>query len=191
MRLPLLALLSLLAAPAAAEGTDANAMLARGPLVLVERNPQGKFHRCTAVALINAPPDKVWEVVTDVGNLKNFVPKVLKSEVVRHEGNEIDLKLEIDTPGVNTRYTMRHTLHPETRTIDITWLEGDLKGSAWSFRLDPAEGGKTLLTYGGASKNFSSVLERLEDDQQTISIGVNVGAALTTVTAIKKRCEAK
>jgi hypothetical protein len=84
---------------------------------------------------------------------------------------------------------MRHTLHPETHTVEANWVSGDTKGSAWVWHLEPAANGQTLLTYSGASKHFSRILESLEDDQQTISVGVNVGAALTTVNAVKKRVE--
>jgi ribosome-associated toxin RatA of RatAB toxin-antitoxin module len=171
--------------------TDANALLAKGPLVSVERGSDGKFSRCTALILINAPPEKVWATITDYEHLQDFVPKVVKSEVVQKNETTTDVKLEIDTPGANTKYVVRHTPHLDTKTLDITWVSGDLKGTAWTFHLEPTPEGGTLLSYSGSSRHFSRVLESLEDDQQTITIGVNVGAALTTVNAMKSRAEGK
>ena len=171
--------------------TDANALLQKGPLVSVERGPDGKFLRCTALALVNAPPEKVWAAYTDFDHLKDFVPKVVASEVVKRTDTDIEVKLEIEVPGTNTVYVMRYTPHLETRTIEANWVSGDLKGSTWVLHLEPVGEGKTLINYSGASRHFSRILEGLEDDQQTISVGVNVGAALTTVTAMKKRAEGK
>lgn len=179
---------ALLGSPAA---LDPNAMLERGPIVLVEQGADGKFKQCTALARIEAPIDAVWKVVTDYASFSSFVPKVVTSEILRRDGNVVDVKLEIDTPGVNTKYVMRHELHPDTHTVQMNWSSGDLKGSHWLLHLEPTADGKTLMSYSGASKNFSSVLERLEDSQQTISVGVNVSAALTTVKAFKKRAEGK
>jgi ribosome-associated toxin RatA of RatAB toxin-antitoxin module len=176
---------------AAADVGDANALLAKGPLVLVERGSDGKFQKCTALALVKAPIEKVWQVITDFGSFQTLVPKVVKSEVIRQTDNVVDVKLEIDVPGSNTKYVMRHTLHPETHTIEANWLEGDLKGSAWVFHLESTSDGSTLLSYSGVSRHFSRVLESFEDDQQTITMGVNVSSALTMVNAVKKRIEGK
>ncbi len=188
--MPSLALLLLLI-HGAESPTDANALLARGPLVAVERGADGRFSRCTVLALINAPPDKVWAAITDYEHLKDFVPKVVNSEVVKKSDTSTEVKLELDVPGSNTVYVMRYTPHLDTHTLETSWVSGDLKGSAWTFHLEPAAEGKTLINYSGASRHFSRILESLEDDQQTISVGVNVGAALTTVTAMKKRAEGK
>jgi hypothetical protein len=115
---------------------------------------------------------------------------VVRSEVVSRDPTHVLVKFEIEVPGVNTRYTMQHELHPETHTIIATWADGDLKGSAWTFHMEATPDGKTLLSYSGSSRHFSRILESLEDDQQTISVGVNVSASLTTVKALKRRAEA-
>lgn len=171
--------------------TDPVQMLERGPVISVEQDAAGRFERCTAVVRVDAPLERVWQVVTDFGALASYMPKVKKSEVVHQEPTVIDVKFEIEVPGVNTRYVMRHLLEAATHTITTQWQSGDLKGSSWVIHLDPAADGKTLLSYGGASKNLSSVLESLDDPQKTISIGVNVSSALTAVQAWKKRAEAK
>ena len=171
--------------------TDPARMLERGPVISVEQDASGQFARCTAVVRVDAPIARVWQVVTAFGELATYMPKIKKSEVVHQEPTVIDIKFEIEVPGVNTRYVMRHLLDPATHTIQTQWQSGDLKGSAWTIHLDATPDGKTLLSYGGISKHLSSVLESMDDEQKTISIGVNISSALTAVTAWKKRAEQK
>jgi 3-deoxy-D-manno-octulosonic-acid transferase len=38
-------------------------------------------------------------------------------------------------------------------------------------------------------KNFSAILQNVEDDQQTITLGVNVGSAVVVTGALKRRIE--
>src|SRR5438270_5065105 len=106
MHPPALLLLTALAAP-----IDANALLDRGPIVSIEQSAEGKFKQCTAVARVDAPIEKVWAVVTDYKDFQNFIPKVVGSEVIHEEPGTVDVKFEIDVPGVNTKYVMRHALH--------------------------------------------------------------------------------
>ena len=171
--------------------TDAATLLERGPIVSIEQSPDGKFKQCTALARIDAPIERVWQVAIDYKEYHSFMPKVVASDVIHEEPNVVDVKFEIDVPGVNTKYVMRHTLHPETHTVEMNWVKGDLKGSHWLLHLESTPDGKTLMSYSGASKNFSSILESLEDSQQTISVGVNVSSALTVVKALKQQAEAK
>ena len=186
---PLAALVALL--PAAARAQDLMDLLAKGPVVLVQNNDQGRFDRATAVVEIAAPPAKVWEVVSNFSNYRYFMPKVLKSEQ-RLSGpefpNQLDVAYEIDVPLSNAKYTFHYQLDPDKLQIRGKWLKGDLEGSFCEWRLVPYQG-RTLAYYTTASRNFSSLAQRLEDSQQTITIGVNVSAALATVKAIKKRVE--
>jgi hypothetical protein len=50
---------------------------------------------------------------------------------------------------------------------------------------------QTLIYFTTASRNFSSLAQSLEDEQQTITVGVNVSAALATVRAMKKKSEGR
>lgn len=176
---------------AGAPVTDPNALLAQGPIVSIEQNATGKFVRCTALTRVDAPLEKVWAVVTDYKDYKSFVPKVVDSEVVGQDPSYVDVKFEIEVPGANTKYVMRHYLHPDTHTVEMNWMKGDLKGSRWVLHLEPTADGKTLLSYSGASQHFSAILEDLEDSQQTITVGVNVSSALTVVKSLKAQAEKK
>lgn len=186
----LLAALTLLAAtPAFAQ--DLMDLLEKGPVVLVQNNDKGRFDRATAVVEVNAPLQKVWDVVSNFSTYRYFMPKVVKSEE-KVSGpqfpNQCDVAYEIDVPISNAKYTFHYLLDPDKHEIHGKWLKGDLEGSFCEWKLVPYKD-RTLAYYTTASRNFSSLAQKLEDDQQTITIGVNVSAALATVKAIKKRVE--
>ena len=199
MRLSSLAPLVLVLLPLPALAQDLQELLAKGPVVLMETDAKGRFSQATAIIAIEQPIEKVWAISTDFARFKDVMPKVVKSDVIEVAATEsvkkagqrqIDLTLEIEVPGSNPEYTFRYTIDDAKREMAGQWQSGDLKGSTTRWRLVPAGPSRTLLHYSAATKNFSAMAASLEDDQQTITVGVNVSAALATVKAVKRKAEA-
>ncbi|MFT3710156.1 MAG: SRPBCC family protein [Archangium sp.] len=166
---------------------DMTAQLEKGPLVLVEES-KGKFSTCSSTVLIDASPAQVWEIIKAQDKFKDFVPKVLTSEM-KPQGTDYEVHFVIDVPGPDTDYAIRYTIDEPTKTMSGAWAKGDLKGSRWTWKVEAAPNGKTLVTHTLALKNFSGIAQSLEDDNQTITVGVNVSAALAVTKAVKKRAE--
>ncbi|MHB8876688.1 MAG: SRPBCC family protein [Myxococcaceae bacterium] len=182
----------LLTAPLALAQSDTLApLLSRGPLVLVEEDASGKFGQATGIVQIDAPPEKVWATLLAMEKFTEYVPKVTTSEVLRREGNEFDVRFVLDVPGPDTDYTIRYSKDDAKREIKGSWVKGDLKGSKWLWKVEAAPGGKSLLSQQLHLKNFSSILQSVEDDQQTITVGVTVSSALAAIKAVKRRCEGR
>ena len=104
-------------------------LLARGQVVLVEPAADGKFGAATAIAIVDAPPQKVWQTLLKMEDFKNFMPKVTESTLLRREKNEMDLHFVIDVPGPDTDYNIRYTKDDAKMTLTGSWVKGDLKGS--------------------------------------------------------------
>ncbi len=138
---------------------DLTPMLERGPMVLIEEGAGGKFAQASGVVVI-----------------KDFVPKILESEM-KQSGNDFDVHLVIEVPGPDTDYVVRYTIDEPSRTMAGNWVKGDLKASRWHWKVE------------AALKNFSGLAQSLEDENQTITVGVNVSAVLAATKAIKKRAE--
>ena len=184
--LPLVLAPLLLAAPARAQ--DLMELLQQGPVVVVHNDAHGKFDHAMAVVDVRAPPATVWDVVSNFSNYRYFMPKVVKSEQHLAGPNQVDVEYEIDVPISNASYVFHYAVDPAKMTAHGQWQKGDIKGSYCDWRLVPSKDG-TLVYYTTASRNYSSLAQKLEDDQQTITVGVNVAAALATVKAIKHRAE--
>jgi uncharacterized protein YndB with AHSA1/START domain len=180
------ALIALLLAAAPADTLES--LLAGGPLVSVETDAAGKFSAAVGFVDVKAPLDKVWSVLTDFGAHKQFVPRVVKSEMQSFTGGA-QVKFEIESPGPNTKYAVQFAFDAAAHAVDGLQISGDLKGSSWKWELFELEGGRTRVRYTSRARNFSSILNALEDEQQTVTAGLNVGAAITMLRALKKRCE--
>lgn len=166
-------------------------LLDRGPLVLVEHAKGGKFGQATGIVQVDAPVEKVWAALLDMDAWKKFMPKVETSEVSnKNEATgEFDVRFVIEVPGPDTDYTIRFTRNDKELTLTGRWLKGDLKSSRWFWKVQKGANGKTLLSQTLAVKNFSAILQNVEDEQQTMTMGVNVASSVAATTALKKHLE--
>jgi ribosome-associated toxin RatA of RatAB toxin-antitoxin module len=177
-------------APLIARAESLDELLAKGTVVLVENDAKGKFSSATGITVVNAPLEKVWGILINYNNYKNFIPKVVRSEVVQGAGTyDLHVKWEIDTPGWNTKYTVHYHLNEAIHVINAEWEDGALKDSKWEYRVEAAGPNKTIIYNKTMARHFSSILEGLEDQGQTITIGVNVGGALSYLKSIKTQAE--
>ena len=181
----MLALLVLLAAP---PPDMLESLLARGPLVSVETDASGKFEAAIGFLDVAAPVAQVWQTLTAFAAYREFVPRVVKSETDTFS-NGARVKFEIESPGPNTKYVVQYALDASAHTADGLQVSGDLEGSTWKWELFELDGGRTRVRYTSRARNFSSILNALEDKQQTVTAGLNVGAAITMLRALKQRCE--
>ena len=80
--------------------------------------------------LVNAKPSLVWDVLTDYGNFKDFIPNVVSSEVLEDNGNEKVIEQisvrQIFVVSVRSRIRSALTETPQQR-IDFEMVDGDLK----------------------------------------------------------------
>ena len=180
----------LVACPFSVRAETLESLLSKGTVMLVEDDASGKFQAATGIIAINAPVEKVWGILVDYASYKKFVPRVVDAKVVTGAGTyDPHVRWEIDTPVFNTVYTVHYHLNEATHSISGEWESGALKGSHWEWRLEATPDGKTQVFYKSVSRNFSAFVESLDDKQQTMTVGVNVGGVLTVLHAVKKRAE--
>src|SRR5205814_8397343 len=85
--------------------------------------------------------------------------------------------------------TGQYTLDGSENDAEGRQVADDLTGSTWRWELFETAPGRTRVRYTSRARNFSTILNALEDDAQTVTAGLNVGAAITMLRALKKRCE--
>ena len=180
-------LAAILLAPALAHADDVGDLLHTGPLVRIETDSAGKLKQATCIADVDAPIDMVWKVLSDYESYRFFMPRMKTLDITK-DGDDTLLAIKLDTPLVSTSYTNRQ--HPDlaTHTMTVKQEKGDLSGSRYQWHL-VALGDRTRIFYSGLIKNYSSLAESFEDDQQTLSIGINVVSLMATAKAVKGRAE--
>ncbi|MDF1566133.1 MAG: SRPBCC family protein [Deltaproteobacteria bacterium] len=178
----------ILAAPAPARAQSLMDLLTKGPVVSVTEK-EGRFENVLAVHHIRAPIETVWETCIDFERYPAIMPKVVSAEVQQVKPGVLDVRFEIEVPGVNPVYTNRYELSKARWQIAARWLKGDLKGSYNRWLLVPLQEDETLIYYTTASRNFNKMAQAFEDDQQTLTVGVNVSSALAVVKGTKIEAE--
>jgi ribosome-associated toxin RatA of RatAB toxin-antitoxin module len=72
--------------PGSIRGSDFPDRLAAGEIVTYSINVPGSAgRRGEATGVVAASPEKVWQVVTDVNNYQTFLPRMIRSRLVRFE----------------------------------------------------------------------------------------------------------
>src|SRR5918996_6406442 len=99
----------------------------------------------TRSIVIDAPVEKVFQVVTDYDRYAEFLPEV-KRVSSKRSGNQVEVHYEVDVIK-RIQYTLRMQEEPPHR---VTWsfVKGEMmKDNHGSWALEPGGEGKTKATY--------------------------------------------
>ncbi len=96
--------------------------------------------------VIDAPPEKVFDVISDYAHYPEFMSEVRGIQVKNRQGNEADVYYEVDLVK-----RIKYALHmKEERPKKLSWsfIEGDwMRDNKGSWALEPTADGKTQVTY--------------------------------------------
>lgn len=108
----------------------------------------GKLKEVKATGLIKAPPGKVWQLLTNYGGYRSFMPRVSSSTLESRSGNSAvaTMKLDLPIPFKGTWYTNRYTENPGAFTFKWNMVKGSIKHNEGSWQLKP-HGSHTLAVY--------------------------------------------
>jgi len=82
-------------APAAAWGMDLHPRLATGEIIVsCPEMSEAAAKQVEVMGMVDASPEKVWEVITDINYFQNFMPRTLKSRAVTPETLQAILKIK-------------------------------------------------------------------------------------------------
>jgi len=184
--LMILIVLSLLGASGAWAQSLAD-LLKDGPITQVIYDKNGKFQKVVGIHYIEGTPDQVWEVLTDFEHFIDFLPQLVEFKATRKSDVYVETYHEVEVPGFNYKYTLLNKVDKANYRITVTPISGSAKGS-WSYKVVPS--GKGSLLYYYCFTRLPKVISSFEDEQQTMTIGVNAAASVAIVQAFKKRVEA-
>ncbi len=122
-----------------------------GLLMLNMATLDSETSQISAKVVIDAPPNVVWQGLTQYNQMKNVLPGYKKSTVLKSVGNiktlDIGVKVSPVLPAYN--YTMRVIENRPQMRLDFTRISGDFDSLKAHYKLTPTAGGKqTILTYG-------------------------------------------
>jgi ribosome-associated toxin RatA of RatAB toxin-antitoxin module len=132
---------AILAVAVLAAATSADAPVVKE---LVERDVKG----LSAVFVVDAPPDRIIEVLWDVAAFPKIFPDIKKMDVLARSPSQIDVRFTVDATLAEPTYTLRRTLDAAQRRITWINIAGDVRHihGSWSVRpLD--DGARSEVTY--------------------------------------------
>ena len=152
-------------APAVADNPHPWKELRSGPnMRLWSRDVENsEVREVRATSIIPAPPERVWEVITDIDHYTEFMPYIIEGRVVAKDDDGSQLEyMRLEPPLVDKRdYTLKLTSHqdPEKGVYSRHWTTSNDRGppprsdhirlelcdGSWTLRRTPD--GKTQVTY--------------------------------------------
>lgn len=160
-------------------------MLKTGELIAVDRVGNGAVEMVTIGMLADAPPEKVWKVITDFKGYEALLPNQLKIEVLGKSGDTQNVKfsvsvLKVAIIDIKTEYTLKYTLD-KPKTAKIDWVEGDVKNVAGFWELHPVAGGKKTVAIYGITSDLASAnkfVEKALSEQPATVMAINLSSAI-------------
>lgn len=152
--LRLAALLSLASAHALASD-DVDARLAKGEVLVRSEKVEGADMPVThALGVVNAPPEKVWAIVSDCNNFTKNLPRIAEAKELERKGDTVVCRVVTKLPfplknlaGVTRAVHEVSAGERWTRTWDL--IEGDYEYNRGAWTLTPFAGDpkRTLVRY--------------------------------------------
>lgn len=131
----------------AAAPAQAQTALDRGEILVSERKlKKYEVPEVVVKAVIKAPPDKVWDVVSHCGRYYRTMPRIKRSEEVYRQGNIVKCKVTVDVPFPYSDTTALtrcvHKIDKEKGSYLRTWslIKGDYKLNQGSWKLTRYKG---------------------------------------------------
>ena len=100
----------------------------------------------TRSVIIDAPADRVFDVIVDYDRYAEFLPEVKEVRSADRRGNEVDVHYGIDLVK-RIHYTL-HMIEDRPRSVRWSFVRGELmRDNKGSWTLEPTPDGKTRATY--------------------------------------------
>ncbi len=120
------------------------ALTARGDVALIETTSDGHCKQIVIFALLDGPPEKVWDVLMKVQDYPKFLKTLVSIEVRAHKKGTTAFDWEMDVPLVNLK-GKRLQRGKRPRLVQVRGQSGNLRGSRERWELYPVDGGKRTI----------------------------------------------
>lgn len=129
--------------------------LTRGEVIVTTEPVAGSSTpRLIVHAVIDAPTDRLWDLIDRSALYSRFMPRVKKSEELSRSGDDVRTRVTVDMPfplrNLTATTQARHTVEPGVRYERAWRLEsGDYKLNEGSWTLTPLadDAGRTFVHY--------------------------------------------
>jgi carbon monoxide dehydrogenase subunit G len=103
-------------------------------------------------AMLDAPPDLIWQTLTDYDRLAEFIPGMRRSRLIERHGAVAVIEQSGDAGFLFLSFPLDVTLASTERpphALEVKLLKGDLKRLDGAYRIEPQPDGRIRLTWSG------------------------------------------
>jgi ribosome-associated toxin RatA of RatAB toxin-antitoxin module len=145
------ALLCSLAAPVRAE-EDRHALLERGEILTEMKDLAGSdLPEVTMTAVINAPPEKVWDIVSHCANYAKTMVRIKEAHELSRDGDNVRCETIFDAPwplpNLKAVTNVKQTVAADRWVREWKLESGDYKENTGRWTLTTWAPGRTLVEY--------------------------------------------
>lgn len=148
--------------------------------------------------LADAPPEKVWDVITDFEGYTKLLPDQLKTETIEKGPNTEKVRftvsvLKLGMLDINTKYVLKYKLDKPNK-VDIGWVEGDVKNVAGFWELFPVDGGKKTVAIYVISSDLASaspIVGAALKEQPATMMAINLSSAIIFTQKLMEKAEGR
>lgn len=162
------------------------ALTQKGDVALIESTPEGRCRQVVLFALLEAPPEKVWDVVMDVEAYPSFMKTVEGIRITGRRAGQFRYVWALDVPfftleGSRLQRGRRPSL------VEVRGHDGHLRGTRERWELYPVEDGARTLAVLYRSLDVATgglLLETMVDLEPSMDQGVNLSTGFVQMRQI-------
>ena len=160
------------------------------PLVQLKTAPDHRPIGASAVARIDRPLARVWQIVSEVDRYAERVPMVGR---VRRQADrvEIDLKFKVALFSAGFQFTADVHMERE-KWLELRWVSGEPRGIRLRFELSPLDDGRATLIHAHGEYDAMSLgwlVKFFLKHHPEILHGVFPGTVLVLLDAMRRAAE--
>lgn len=126
--------------------------------VSLEAARRGDALEIACRATLEAPPELVWQTLTDYNRLHEFIPGMRRSRVLESRGAVSVIEQSGEARFLFLSFPIEVTLSSTERaphSIEATMIKGNLKRLQGTYRIEPRRDGRVALTWTGVIEVLS------------------------------------
>lgn len=169
------------------------ALSAEGPLVSIAESAAGKFEMATAAMVIDAPPQQVWDTISDFASYPDWMPQVAEVQVQEATDEGVDVAYTLEFSLVITKkmdYTLRYRDVGNHR-MEYSLVTGDFAANEGYWVVRPYAGGTQSILYYANYVDYSSIklLRGFLKQQPTLELAFGASGVAVIARSVKQRVE--
>jgi carbon monoxide dehydrogenase subunit G len=158
----------------------------RGTLLHLATDDHGMPVAATAATLVDAPPSRVWPVVSDVSSFGARIPMI---HHIQRDGDRVTLKLRFKVALFSFGFEVLADAHyEEGKWLELRYVEGEPRDMRLRLEVEGAGDGATVVHADIGFDIFSLgwLVKTFLRHHPEIRLGIFPGSAITILDAMRR-----